>query len=304
MAKRRRTRVSGRALAAAVVIAILGVAVGLALAGRGIGWRVGRATPPPVQPQTPPPPRPLPPLPLPLPPPAPKPSPAPASPPAAEPVVRVAIIFDDAGGSLADLEEIIALGRPATVAVLPGLRYSREVAERARAAGLEVFLHLPLEPDDPGKRMGPGGITVAMSDEEITAAVRAGLAAVPGAVGVNNHMGSKGTADPRVMRAVLAVVKERNLLFVDSVTSPRTVGAVLASELGIRTASRHVFLDNEDDPAAIRAQLRRTIAVARAQGAAVAIGHAQRQTAQVLRQMLGELDRAGIVLVPASALVR
>lgn len=307
MADRRRpARISRRALAAGAVVALLGVLLGVALAGGWIGRRAARPSPP-VTAQTPLPariaPSPPPELP-PVPKPAPQPIPGPASGAAPEPVGRVAIIFDDAGGSLEDLEEIIALGRPVTLAVLPGLRYTREVAERARAAGLEVFLHLPLEPEDPTKPMGPGGITVAMSDAEIAATVRADLASVPGAVGVNNHMGSKGTADPRVMRAVLAVVKERNLLFVDSVTSPHTVGASLASEVGIRTASRQVFLDNEDDPAAIQAQVRRTITLARAQGTAVVIGHAQRLTAQVLREMLGEFDGAGIVLVLASALVR
>ncbi|HXF82861.1 MAG TPA: divergent polysaccharide deacetylase family protein, partial [bacterium] len=211
---------------------------------------------------------------------------------------------DDAGGSLEDLEAIIALGRPVTVAVLPGLRYSREVAERAAAAGLEVFLHLPLEPEDSAKALGPGGITVAMSDREIEASVRASLASVPGAIGVNNHMGSRGTADPRVMRAVLSVVRERKLVFVDSVTSPRTVAARIAAEMGVRTAARHVFLDNEDEPTAIRRQLRRVLARARRSGEAVAIGHASRLTAQVLREMLGEFDSAGVVLVPASALVR
>jgi len=216
----------------------------------------------------------------------------------------VAIIFDDAGGSLEDLERIIALGRPVTIAVLPGLRFSREVAQRARAAGLEVFLHLPLEPEDPTKPLGPGGVTAAMSDAEIERAVRTGLAAVPGAVGVNNHMGSKGTADPRVMRAVLRVVRERNLRFVDSVTSPRTVAAAMAAEMGIPVASRQIFLDNEDEAGAIRAQLRRLILLARTRGEAVAIGHAHRLTAQVLGEMLGEFDTAGIALVPASLLAR
>jgi hypothetical protein len=106
------------------------------------------------------------------------------------------------------------------------------------------------------------------------------------------------------MRAVLRVVKDAGLIFVDSVTSPRTVAGPLAAEMGIRTASRHVFLDNEDDPAVIRAQLRRTLVRARRRGEAVAIGHAARRTAQVLREMLGEFDTAGIALVPASALVR
>ena len=217
---------------------------------------------------------------------------------------QVAVIFDDAGGSLEDIEVIIGLDRPVTIAVLPELRFSRDAAERARAAGLEVFLHLPLEADDPGKAMGPGGIAGTMSDGEIATTVRAGLASVPGAVGVNNHMGSKGTADERVMRAVLGVVRAEGLLWVDSVTSLRTVGARLAGEMGIPTASRQVFLDNVDDPAAIRAQVRRLIEIARRQGQAVAIGHAHRRTAQVLREMLSEFDRAGIEFVPVSALAR
>lgn len=217
---------------------------------------------------------------------------------------RVAIIFDDAGGSLDDLEAIIALGRPVTVAVLPGLRFSREVAERARGAGLEVFLHLPVEPEDPTKKVGPGGITTDMSDEEIIQIVRADLQGVPGAVGVNNHMGSRGTADGRVMRAVLQVVRERGLIFVDSVTSPRSIAARMASEMRIPTAARQVFLDNQDDREAIRQQIIRLITLAKRRGEAVAIGHAHRLTARVLSEMLPELDRQGIVLVPASALAR
>jgi len=240
---------------------------------------------------------------LPAAPPAPT-SPAPLPPRRVPAIARVAVIFDDAGGSLEDIETIIALGRPVTIAVLPGLRFSREVAQRARSAGLEVFLHLPLEAGDSAKALGPGGITSVMSDAEIAAAVREALASVPGAAGVNNHMGSKGTADPRVMRAVLGVVKAQGLIWVDSRTTTATVGAQLASEMGIPAASRHVFLDNEDNAAAIRTQIVRLIEIARWQGEAVAIGHAHRLTAQVLREMLGEFDSVGIELVPASALVR
>lgn len=217
---------------------------------------------------------------------------------------RAAVVFDDAGGSLEDLDEIIALGRPVTVAVLPGLRFSAAVAERARSAGLEVILHLPLEADDPSKDVGPDGILVSMSDEEIERQVEAALQSVPGAIGLNNHMGSKGTADERVMRVILGVVKQRNLIFVDSVTSSHSVAGQIASEMGIRTATRQVFLDNVDEPAAIRAQVRRTIAIARRRGDAVAIGHAHRLTPKVLKQIVGEFDKAGIQLVPVSALTK
>ena len=224
--------------------------------------------------------------------------------PTATPAFRVAIVFDDAGGSLSDVEEIIAIGRPVAVAVLPGLVHSADVARRARAAGLEVLLHLPVEPEDETKELGPGGVTVSMTDAEIRATVRSGLASVPGAIAVNNHMGSKGTADPRVVRAILEVVRKEGLFFLDSVTTPRTVVGRVAAELGVRTAARTVFLDNENEEEAIRGQVRRLIALAKNRGSAVAIGHAQRLTRGVVAAMLHEFDQEGVTLVPLSTLVR
>lgn len=232
-------------------------------------------------------------------------TPVPAFPAApASPSARVAIVFDDAGGALSDVEEIIAIGRPVTVAVLPGLKHSAEVAQRARSAGLEVILHLPLEPMDGAKALGPGGVTVAMGEAEIQDAVRSGLATVPGATGMSNHMGSRATADRRVMRAVMEVARERDLFFLDSRTTPHSVVMSVATEVGIRSAARTVFLDNENDPDAIRRELRRLIETALRNGEAVAIGHAQRLTSRVLVEMLVEFDRAGVALVPASALAR
>ncbi len=240
-------------------------------------------------------------------PPGPAPDPAPSRPglrTTPEPAGRVAIIFDDAGATLAQLDPIIALGRPVTIAVLPGLPASAAVAWAARRAGLEVILHLPIEPEEAERALGPGGITTDMNDEAVAAQVLADLEGVPGAVGLSPHMGSRGTADRRLMAAVLGVVRERGLFFVDSRTTTQTVGATLAREMGIPVAERAVFLDNEDDPAYIAAQVRRLIAVARAQGSAVAIGHVQKQTAEVLRGLLPEFDRARIILVPVSLLVR
>lgn len=221
-----------------------------------------------------------------------------------EPRARVAIIFDDAGATLAQLDPILALGRPVTIAVLPGLPASQAVAARAAAAGLQVLLHLPLEAEETGRALGPGGITTDMETEAIKTQVRAGLAAIPGAVGVSGHMGSRATADRRVMAAVLAVVRERGLFFVDSRTTTRSVALNVARELSIPSAARMVFLDNEDDPAYIAGQLRQLIILAKMRGEAIGIGHVQKVTADVLRALLPEFERAGIVLVPVSSLVR
>jgi polysaccharide deacetylase 2 family uncharacterized protein YibQ len=143
-----------------------------------------------------------------------------------------------------------------------------------------------------------------MDDAEIRAVVRSDLESVPGAVGINNHMGSKGTADYRVMRVILDIVRGAGLLYVDSVTTPRTIAAPVAEEIGVRTAARAVFLDNENDETAIRRQVFRAMTVARERGSAIAIGHAQRLTPRVVMAMLPEFDRAGVVLVPVSTLVK
>ncbi len=216
----------------------------------------------------------------------------------------MAIIFDDAGGRIEDVEEIIAIGRPVTVAVLPGLAHSSEVARRVTAAGLEVLLHLPLESADGNRALGPNGVTTSMDESEIRAVVRSALESVPGAVGINNHMGSRGSADRRVMRAVLGVARERGLFFVDSRTTVETVAESTAAEMGVPTAARTVFLDNEDDEEAIRREVQRLISLARARGEAIAIGHAQRRAPGVVAQMVDEFDRQGVRIVPLSALVR
>jgi polysaccharide deacetylase 2 family uncharacterized protein YibQ len=234
----------------------------------------------------------------------PGPGPAPTSAVPAPSAPRVAIVFDDAGARLEDVEEIIAIGRPVTVAVLPGLAHSSEVARRASAAGLEVLLHLPVEAVDPSQALGPMGVTVAMDEGQIRATVLEALQAVPGASGVSNHMGSRGTADRRVMRAVLRAVRGQGLFFLDSLTTPDSVAGAVAAEVGIPFAVRTVFLDNVNEEDAIRSEVWRLIAVARARGEAIAIGHAHRLTPRVVAQMRDEFDRQGVELVLLSALVR
>jgi uncharacterized protein len=216
----------------------------------------------------------------------------------------VAIIFDDAGYSLRAAEEVLALGRPITISVLPNLPFSTSIAEEAPTHGAQVILHLPIEPDNPAIPLGPGAITVGMSDDAIRETVVADLDTVPTASGANNHMGSRGTSDPRVMHAVIGVMRARRLFFVDSLTSPHSVAAQVAREMGVPTAVRAVFLDNQDDASYVRGQLRTLIQIAQRRGRAIAIGHVGRVTARVLRGMLPDFDEAGIRLVQVSQLVQ
>ena len=147
---------------------------------------------------------------------------------------RVAVIVDELGGRADVAERVLALRRPVAVAVLPDLPLSRRIARDAARAGLEVLVQLPLEPYRfPEADPGPGRLLASMAPAEVTKRTRQHLAAVPGAVGVVTHMGSRFTEDRRQMRAVLEPVFLQGLFFVDSVTSPRSVGYDLARALGV-----------------------------------------------------------------------
>jgi hypothetical protein len=216
---------------------------------------------------------------------------------------RLAIVVDDLGNDDAALARVAAIAEPLAGAVLPGLPRSRETARALRSAGKEVLLHLPMEPLDPRARPGPGLVRTAMTAAQIGDVLAADLEDVPGAAGVNNHMGSKATADRRTMDAVLSVVGKRRLFFLDSRTTAFTVAAQEAGRLGVPCRSRSVFLDDVPEESAIRVQLDRAVAEARSEEAAVAIGHPHPATLAVLEQELPRLREQGIRLVVVSELL-
>jgi hypothetical protein len=235
-------------------------------------------------------------------------SPAPGAPASPTPGpaatgARLAIIIDDAGQWLETERGFLALSIPVTLSVLPDVRYTKEIANEAAAAGKGVMLHLPMEPLSE-QNPGPGKITTKMSDAAIESQVEADLADVPLAGGVNNHEGSKATADSRVMRDVAsAIAQHGNLFFVDSLTVGDSVAASSTRDAGIPTATRDVFLDNRADVSYTEAQLRAAAVIARERGAAIAIGHPRPSTLAALRAMIPELEADGIRFVLVRDLV-
>ncbi|HSD71693.1 MAG TPA: divergent polysaccharide deacetylase family protein, partial [Thermoanaerobaculia bacterium] len=149
---------------------------------------------------------------------------------------------------------------------------------------------------------GPGVVLRSDTDDAIARTVIADLASVPGAVGVNNHMGSAATADPRVMRAVVHVLSQRGLFFIDSRTTEATVARRVADEAALPAASRRVFLDATPNPSAIQRAYRELLAKAKKDGSALAIGHPHPATLEVLERELPRLREEGIALVPVSRL--
>lgn len=244
----------------------------------------------------------------------PKPSARPAS-PAPEPSTeeplptphalraRVAIVIDDCGNNYGRDRGFVESEHALTLAVLPHLPYTDRVAAEARARGKCVILHLPMETSS-GKDPGPGTLRAEMGDDELARVARDDFEAVPGIVGFNNHEGSRGSADERLVAAALAEARERGLFVLDSRTTAATVLADEAADLGLPVRSRDVFLDNEDDVDRILAQLDRLQAVALERGTAVAIGHPRPATLEALRQGLPRLVQAGIGIVPLSDLMQ
>jgi uncharacterized protein len=217
----------------------------------------------------------------------------------------VAIIVDDMGSSLQEVNALMATKLPITFSIIPGLAKVKEVATAAHANGFQVMLHMPMEPQGyPRQRMEPYGLLLSQSDEEIQKRLNGFLQAVPYAVGANNHMGSRFTEDKAKMATVLTVLKGRGLFFIDSRTSPHSVGYSLAREMGLNTAARNIFLDNVQNVDAIREQLEQLAGLARKKGVAIGICHPHKATIQALSAALPELHRRGINFVYVSELVR
>jgi polysaccharide deacetylase 2 family uncharacterized protein YibQ len=222
-----------------------------------------------------------------------------------EPTARLAIVVDDLGNDSRALERLIGIREPLTGAVLPGLPKSRETARALAGAGKEVLLHLPMEPLDERLDPGPGLVRDSMSPAQIESMVAADLAAVPGADGVNNHMGSKGTADRTTVVAVLEALSRRGLYFLDSRTTTSTRMAQEAPRLGVPVLSRDVFLDDDaEDESSIERQFDRAEKAAREDGSAVAIGHPHDRTIAVLERRMPQLRQHGITACRVSGLIR
>jgi uncharacterized protein len=215
---------------------------------------------------------------------------------------KLALIIDDCG-QWVDIERgYIALPVPLTLSVLPHVHAATQIAQEAHDAGKGVMLHLPMEPLS-GVYPGPGEVKTSMTDAQIASQVQDDLAQVPLAAGVNNHEGSKASADPRVMRDVMQVlVQHGNLFFIDSRTNAASVGARAASAAGIPTASRDVFLDNKEDVAYSEGQLREAAAIAQRTGSAIAIGHPRATTLEAVREMIPQLQAQGITFVLVQSL--
>jgi uncharacterized protein len=255
---------------------------------------------------TPPKPEPIPTKPVPKAPlpsgPAPEP-PAPMPPPTPAKLPKVAIIIDDLGYDHKLGRKFLSIDAPLTYAVLPHSPYRREIANAAKLKGAEVMLHLPMEPDEyPEIDPGEGALLSSMTPDERIVMLKRNLDSVPFVSGVNNHMGSKMSANSEAMNQILSIVKKKGLYYVDSLTSSASRADSSARLFQVPFATRDVFLDHDPNPAMIRLRLEQLVHLAEVKGMAIGIAHPYEATYSVLAEMLPQL-KGRVQFIPASEAV-
>jgi len=213
------------------------------------------------------------------------------------------LVIDDVGYNLGQLEQFLALPFPVTYAVLPQLDYTVSSYRRITDSGNEVILHQPFEPvgdQDPG----PGALYVEMEPDRVRRTLVENLSQLPEAVGMNNHMGSKGTADERLLESVMIELKSRGkgFYFLDSRTTAETLVEKLAEKHRVLHSGRNVFLDNSPEPEDIREALEASLEIAEERGFVVMIGHVwSDELAEQLALWYEDVQRRGFVFAHLSS---
>lgn len=213
----------------------------------------------------------------------------------------LAIVIDDVGENFNQIEPFLDIPLPISFSVLSAASRPVAVARTLAAQGRDVLAHVPMEPVSADFMAGSGFLMTSMTTRKLLETLQWNLDQVPGAVGVNNHMGSRFTRDEYAMAVVLEFLKEQGLYFLDSRTDPKTVARTVAERIRLPFLERDVFLDNDPRETVVERMLQEAVGIARERGCAIAIGHPRQNTAAVLRRFA--LDPARVVdVIPVSRL--
>ncbi len=207
----------------------------------------------------------------------------------------IAIIVDDMGSSMRVARELAAISLPLTWAVIPGQLRTEDVAAFAREKEIPMLIHMPMEPVGNGydKNLLIG---VKSSEDAIREEVRRVFLLYPWAIGMNNHMGSRATADRDTMRSLMNAMKQTGKIFVDSRTTASSVAVAEAGEAGVPALASSVFLDHESTPEYMATQRERMIRLAKKHGRVIAIIHPRPRSLELLRR-LAETPPGGVRFV-------
>lgn len=221
---------------------------------------------------------------------------------------RIAIILDDVGWNPDIIGKIKKIDVPLTLSILPDSPFGLKIAQQMSGEkNVDIFLHIPLEPESSmtETNLAQNFLTTKMSNKQIEEKIDDYFARFgPYITGVNNHMGSKFTTDREKMEILLRKIKEQKLVYVDSLTSKKSVGYTLAREMGVPSTKRDIFLDNSSEYSEISRNLEEAAKIAEQKGVVVAIGHARTNTLKVLEEKIPELKKQGYQFIPISEAIK
>ena len=221
--------------------------------------------------------------------------------PLSQPVIS--IIIDDMGNQYKTGYRAVTLPGAVACAFLPRVPFTHQLAVMAHSYNKEVMLHAPMQAKG-NNLLGPGGLTVDMSQEQFLKTLREDIEAVPHVMGISNHMGSLLTEHPDHMVWLMGEINRHgNLFFVDSKTTTKSIASRVAGDFDVPNIERDVFLDNVLETPYIDKQFKKLIKIAKRKGSAVAVGHAYHPTLAYLEKALPELEKQGIKLIPLSHMI-
>jgi len=216
----------------------------------------------------------------------------------------VALVLDDFGYSKKNLDALKDLKTPITFAVLPKAPYTEKVCSFAKKNGFEIIIHLPMEPEKETKSLERNTLTCEMTDAEIKKNVMDSFKSVPSATGMSNHMGSKATCDERLMTVVCKLLKKKNMFFLDSFTTEKSVSGKVAKKEGVPCIKRDIFIDHSADAIYIKERMNELEKMAFDKGYVVAIGHDRSLTVKVLEETIPQMKADGVKFVNLSEIVK
>ena len=217
---------------------------------------------------------------------------------------KIALVIDDLGGERLIARELLEWDFPLTFSILPFTPYAKTIAREAHLKGKEVIVHVPMEPHGyPKVRPGKGALLEGMNEESLRQQLVKDIEAVPYIKGASNHMGSRLMEDPERVKIILSELKKRRLFFLDSRTTPQTVGMNVAQGVGLKAMERSLFIDHSLDEEDIKQKIEKLISLSLSNGRAIGIGHPHPSTLKSLKEMIPKMKERGIELVPLSSVM-
>lgn len=203
---------------------------------------------------------------------------------------KLLIIFDDVINKK-QVQAIQSIGLTVNYAFIPPSKNHPHSAEITRLVD-EYMVHLPLQAQTFGTK---NALTTHDSQASINRQIAQVRKNYPNARYINNHTGSRFTANPNAMRRLMKALKKYRFDFIDSRTTAQTVGKKAAANAGVVAYERDVFYDHHLQADKILDNINESILLAKTQGIAIAISHPKALTLATLKRNKHRFDDVELI---------